>query len=649
MKIYGINSVNTRNIGFERKLTKQEEVDYKNNAIQPALNYLGTEEVAMILHGTCYPEAKKDIGVGSPYGKVASQLIPFEILHGFNSNQLGPVGVINNVQQISPYKSTVSTRNYLFLDFSELTKDKYANILPEEALEVFNKPNQKKHNYAYSDFNEAFANYEYCIKLALNNFEQKVKEKDPTALEMAEDYSDFKYNKGQSLQNEAIFNILAKNYGTDDFSTWKEIDRNLATATETRNAEQIKRLVQIAQRSHNDIETYKFGQFLIEKQVKENTNLRKDLGFKYISDFLVGVSKSDEWANQDIFLKDYRMGCPYGGEYGPQLWNLPVLDPKKLFNSDGSIGPAGKFLKEKLNFALDNFDNVRIDHALGLIDPYIYDKNSIKIIDKKLDMKRFRGDNISNMPEIDPNGNFKRVLNEIILPTMEEHGLYKNDPVWEDLVTETPTFNEIYHHKNHIPGITQLEYRRGENYRHTQNWGLVGSHDSEPATQMIKKDWVRNGDAWNIFYLAGLLNSNPKRASQRDAFCEKIDRNDMDRIKAKFAELFLTCKKVQISFADFFGIDKRYNVAGEENNSNWKLRLNKDYEDSYYENLASEKPTALNMPEILKMAVQAKADFVNVHKAHKQGLNDDEISADNPIKVQNILDNLTKYENILKE
>ena len=123
-----IKSINT--LSFERKLTPKEEKDYRNNALKPALDYLGTQEVAMILHGTCYPQDKNDIGVGSPYGKVAVQLIPFEILHGFNSNQLGPVGVIyNNMESISPYKSTVSTRNYLFLDFSELTKDKYANIL----------------------------------------------------------------------------------------------------------------------------------------------------------------------------------------------------------------------------------------------------------------------------------------------------------------------------------------------------------------------------------------------------------------------------------------------------------------------------------------------------------------------------------------
>lgn len=336
------------------------------------------------------------------------------------------------------------------------------------------------------------------------------------------------------------------------------------------------------------------------------------------------------------------MGCPNGGEYGPQLWNIPVLDPKKLFNDDGSLGDAGLYMKKKLDASLDNFENVRIDHALGLIDPYIYDKNSVN----GNDFSHFRANNISYMPDIDPDGSYKKVLNKIILPTLAEHGIDKDYPVWEDLCTDTQTFNEIYHEKNHLPGITQLEYMRAENSQDDGDWGLVGSHDSDPATKMIKKDWVKDHDAWNIFYLAGFLNSNLKRAKYRDSFCKQIAENDSDRIKAKFAELFLTCKKIQISFADFFGIDKTYNEGGKENDTNWKLRLNKDYEDSYYKNLSSERPTALNMPEILKIAVQAKADMNALKEAQRTGKEPQE---NNSPEVENILNNLDKYEKILKE
>lgn len=643
MLVSKISNSNRTTFLFGRKLRKDEEQDYRENALQPAFDYLGTEEVAMIVHGTSYPEKAQDLGVGSPYGKAAAKFIPFEILHGFNSNQLGPIGVIRDAQHISPYKSTVSTRNYLFTDLNDLTTDKYANVLSQSDIDsMIDYTDDNGKDYAYSDFPEAFSNYKYLMKIANKNFKQKLANNDPMAQKLNEEFVQFKKEKGVDIYQDALFDVLTNEYKTMDFNKWSELDKNLIQELKNQNPKAIDRYKKITTRSKDDFETYIFGQFILDKQIKENTKLRKDLNFKYISDLLVGFSKSDEWSHQDLFLKNWRMGCPNGGEYGPQLWNIPVLDPKKLFNDDGSLGDAGLYMKKKLDASLDNFENVRIDHALGLIDPYIYDKNSVN----GNDFSHFRANNISYMPDIDPEGSYKKVLNKIILPTLAEHGIDKDYPVWEDLCTDTQTFNEIYHEKNHLPGITQLEYMRAENSQDDGDWGLVGSHDSDPATKMIKKDWVKDHDAWNIFYLAGFLNSNPKRAKYRDSFCKQIAENDSDRIKAKFAELFLTCKKIQISFADFFGIDKTYNEGGKENDTNWKLRLSKDYEDSYYKNLSSERPTALNMPEILKIAVQAKADMNALKEAQRTGKEPQE---NNSPEVENILNNLDKYEKILKE
>lgn len=643
MLVSKISNSNRTTFLFGRKLIKDEEQDYRENALQPAFDYLGTEEVAMIVHGTSYPEKAQDLGVGSPYGKAAAKFIPFEILHGFNSNQLGPIGVIRDAQHISPYKSTVSTRNYLFTDLNDLTTDKYANVLSQSDIDsMIDYTDDNGKDYAYSDFPEAFSNYKYLMKIANKNFKQKLANNDPMAQKLNEEFVQFKKEKGVDIYQDALFDVLTNEYKTMNFNKWSELDKNLIQELKNQNPKAIDRYKKITTRSKDDFETYIFGQFILDKQIKENTKLRKDLNFKYISDLLVGFSKSDEWSHQDLFLKNWRMGCPNGGEYGPQLWNIPVLDPKKLFNDDGSLGDAGLYMKKKLDASLDNFENVRIDHALGLIDPYIYDKNSVN----GNDFSHFRANNISYMPDIDPDGSYKKVLNKIILPTLAEHGIDKDYPVWEDLCTDTQTFNEIYHEKNHLPGITQLEYMRAENSQDDGDWGLVGSHDSDPATKMIKKDWVKDHDAWNIFYLAGFLNSNPKRAKYRDSFCKQIAENDSDRIKAKFAELFLTCKKIQISFADFFGINKTYNEGGKENDTNWKLRLNKDYEDSYYKNLSSERPTALNMPEILKIAVQAKADMNALKEAQRTGKEPQE---NNSPEVENILNNLDKYEKILKE
>ena len=57
VNIYSTNTTNKYNKvpTFTRKLQPQEEADYNKNAIGAALDYLGTQSLAMILHGSCNP------------------------------------------------------------------------------------------------------------------------------------------------------------------------------------------------------------------------------------------------------------------------------------------------------------------------------------------------------------------------------------------------------------------------------------------------------------------------------------------------------------------------------------------------------------------------------------------------------------------
>lgn len=630
MRISRINNYSFNRVNFGRKLTNDEKQDYNYNGIEPALDYLGTKEVAMIIHGTSYPANTHDIGVGTPYGKSAQKLMAFEYLHGFNSNQLGPIGELNSVKEYSPYKSSVGTKNYLFIDFDKLTTKEYGNLLNDsfdlDSVTGKTKPDGK--NYANSNFPEAFANCDYLLKTAYKKYREEIEThrfcEIPDIYNLYKEQQEFEQKNHEELENASLFHVLKNHYGTDDFSKWSEVDKNLIL--NKKDSETIGRIAHLNRLYWDEMCVYRFGQFILDKQIKENTKLRNEIGFKYISDMLVGFSPADEWAHQDLFLKNYRMGCPYGGPNGGiQRWNVPVLDPQKLFNKDGSIGKAGLYLKAKLDDALTNFENVRIDHVLGLVDPFIYSKDG------------YRQGNINNMPDIDPDKNYQKILNKIILPALEEHGIDKDTPVWEDLVTETPIFTKIYYRDNKLPGITPLEYKKGEYYKGSKNWALVGSHDSDPAHKMIKKDWVRANEAWNPMYLAGVLNA----AHDSSEYCKKIAKDDAERVKAKFAELFMMGEKVQVSFADFFGINRTYNEGGhDENPDNWKLRLNQDFEDAYYKNLSSKNPTAINMPEVLKLAVQGKAEMKIA-----QGENPDKVWKE----TEQTLFVLDKYAKILKE
>ena len=159
--------------------------------------------------------------------------------------------------------------------------------------------------------------------------------------------------------------------------------------------------------------------------------------------------------------------------------------------------------------------------------------------------------------------------------------------------------------------------------------------------------YTKGTPAWNIDYLAGYLNIDDGRdniGKIRNELKNTLNTNDRALVRAKFAEL-MTTPKFQISFADILGItDATYNMGGTNRKENWKERISADFLDKYYENLASENPTALNIPELLKQALQAKIDMRVMQSDDR-----DRTRAELNKKYTPLLNDLQKYADILKE
>ena len=85
-------------------------------------------------------------------------------------------------------------------------------------------------------------------------------------------------------------------------------------------------------------------------------------------------------------------------------------------------------------------------------------------------------------------------------------------------------------------------------------------------------------------------------------------------------------------------------MGGTNRKENWKERISADFLDKYYENLASENPTALNIPELLKQALQAKIDMRVMQSDDR-----DRTRAELNKKYTPLLNDLQKYADILKE
>ena len=666
MHVLGINKI----IAFQRRPKPQEETGLRAT-INKTYDVMGTKNRIVITHGSCFPAIGRNTYIGSPYGKAAKEYIKFLMLYGFNGNQLGPGGELEideNGVYPAPYSSSAFAKNRLFIDLEELTNSKYGNILSKNTyFNVTALPDITDTNYDESNFNEALKTYNTALSESFNNFKIKLKNGQPEVIKLNQEFQKFLLKHNERLTNEGIFKILSKHYGTDEFEKWSnELDRDLIKEIENQNPNAIKRYSDILRYNNKEIEQYKFEQFIATKQIKENKNWRDNNNFKYFNDLLVGCSKMDYWRCRNAFIDGYQLGVPQGEDSNPQIWHLPVLNPRKLFTADG-LGVAGQFLKDKLDFALEFSENIRIDHVMGLIEPFVIKNSSLELDENKNPINnphtnKINGQYMSqiyldNGEKLDDyknyscdyiysNGNktyHSNIMNKIVLPTLKEHGINPKDAIWEDVCSQPEAFHKVFYEDLKLPGLSQTEWSKVES-EPKENWKMLGSHDSIPAHNMIKRAWTKNSDAWNPLYLAGYLNMDNKRAAERDKFCDKIASDEKELVKAKFAEL-LTSDKFQISFADLFGItDTIYNKAGTRNNTNWKERISPDFLDKYYENLSSDNPTAINIPEVLKISLQAKIDMSVANSP-----NPDKTRHKLNAKYQTLLNELEKYANILKE
>lgn len=662
MQVTGINTA----VNFQRKPTKKEEVELKTT-INKAYELIGAKERVVITHGSCFPSGYKNTGIGSPYSKTANEYIKFLSLYGFNGIQLGPVGLLEKGTN-SPYKSSAFAKNRLFIDLEKLTTKDYDNILSTKTYKkVTTTPLLSKNNYTMSDFKKANKTYNIALKEAYNNFQNNIEI--GKSQELKSEYNNFLKYHNKRLTEEGVFRVLSNKYDTDDYSKWSNNeDINLISNIQNGDAKAEKLFYELYLENIEQINQYKFEQFLAVKQIKENKEIRDKIGFKYINDLLAGCSKMDTWRYKDAFLEDWEMGAQEWNGVS-QRWHIPVIDPKKIFiNGDYDLNIGGKFLKEKIDFALEFYENIRVDHVMGLVEPYIMSKHAqdsdfiaypsyLKNKDIEKYISELKNPDNPN-EEYDLYWDYPKLLEKLVLPTFMEHGLDKNDPMWEDICTWPDRFKKVYNELD-LPKTGNLDWSRASDLlpKEPNNWFILGNHDNIPVMNYMRRtaklnngeivEYTRKQPSWNVKYLSEYLNQDYTRENIEEIkqnLEDLYNKDDIAITKAKFA-ILLTTPKFQISFDDLLGItDVIYNVPGKELPQNWKARISADYEDKYYQNLSSDNPTALNVPELLHTALQGKIDILvkehNFDESYKSQIYEE---------YQPVLDKLQHFAEILKE
>ncbi len=608
--------------------------EYKQ-IVSDALKVLGKKHMALICHGVSFPSLNgENTGFGTYNSNAAKKLFEF-VGNMFNVIQLGPNGKTKSSDP-SPYTGTVFSQNPLFIDLKSLTESKYHKLLSLETFNNIVENNPKKGTnraaYAYvteaykKAFNEIYKNY---LKLNDKNFKKE--------------FENFKKENAYWLDTDALYEALSIENNSEYWPKWKnELDKNLFYKADKKEAE--KRIDEINKKYKDVIEEYKLIQFILAKQAQETKEYTKRNGLKMIADRQVAFSDRDCWAYQSLFLDGWSLGCPpdYFSKDG-QAWDFNVMDPEKLFNPDGTLGKGGELLKKLyLKMFKENPGGVRIDHTVGLIDPWVYKKGS----KPKVEEGAGRLYSSPNHPELskysiissdDTDSNFKpdeekwvrklsdeqiklygRMIEKIVIQSAIEAGLDKSAIVAEDLGTLTYPVVRVME-KYGLAGMKLVQFVIATEEDHpyrcknivSNSWAMTGTHDNRPIRLWAKDMINTEADTPHVNNLMADLYSE---FDGQDMIRHKLYTDDKFLAFSKLVEVFASkAENIQIFFTDFFGLQETYNVPGTSGDKNWSLRIPDNFEEVYYNNLQNFE--ALNLPLALSYAIKARGrEFANQHK-----------------------------------
>ena len=597
------------------------------DVIRKALKALNKKNFAIIIHSGSFPAASgENTGFGSINSNGGREVIDYA--SGiFNAIQLGPAGKTKSCDS-SPYTGTIFSGNPLFIDLKQLTTDEWNNILSVETYnEIVNgNPNKDVNKTAYSYI---YKRQNEALEEAWNNFK---KVDNP---QLKKEFESYKLENDYWLDKDSLYEALSIEHGNDYWPLWEsETDKNLFNPKS--NEEKIefsKRINEISKKYENEIEQYKFIQFVLNKQNEKTREYAKEKNIKMIADRQVAFSDRDTWAYQSLFLDGWMLGCPpdYFSKDG-QAWGFPVMNPDRMYNDDGSLDEGGILLKNlyKKMFR-ENPGGVRIDHIVGLIDPWVYKAGKKPRIDQGAgrlysspehpELSRFaiaRMEDLDMELEADKEKRVKtlskeqihkygRLIEKIVIAAAEEEGLDKDAIVCEDLGTLTNPVAEVMKEYG-LQGMRLTQFVVPEKPLHPYRccnidercWAMVGTHDNEPI-KMWADSMVNTHEGY--LHVKNLVDDLFAECDNKDEIITNMTKDAEFLAQTKLVEIFASkAENIQIFFTDFFKIYDVYNRPGTSGDENWILRLPDNFKEIH----------PINLANILKLAIIARGhEFAN--------------------------------------
>ena len=448
-------------INFQRRLKPKEEGEY-SAVLKEAKEKVGNKGKSILIVPTSsLPQEKQNnTGVGTLNTQESEKFFDFAKKYwGINEVQIQPVGQYHGWNGKYPIYSGTSMDlgNHMIDIKSHCTKEEFEELV---------KANNDCRTVNYPNIVEKYSKQEEILR--------KVYAREKLNSEFAK----FKAENSKMLEPKALYRALAEINHTHNYKFWNETDKNLYSLPKV---ERDKRIAEVYKLKENEIDFYKFKQFLAENDLKKAKEKLNQKGLKLDGDMICGLSFDEVWSHPNAFLKGQIM-----------KWDLPAL------NLDSK--EAEQLIREKVNVYAKRFDGLRIDAAWTYVEPLNkdYGDKILNIIDDEV--KKVKGADFD----------LHNVMHEFAA-SAEDFNIYKNGELRPYIKDRVQIYTSDWLSEDWGSNKSFLE--RGwkpENF-------VVGAtnHDSEP----IK---IKEAQAEVLSKILGI----PK---------DKL-MNESEFIKAKFAE-----------------------------------------------------------------------------------------------------------------
>jgi 4-alpha-glucanotransferase len=560
-------------------------------AIHAALRALGKTHLVLAVHDVSLPAADDDLGRGSLYSEAGRGFLRFARALGFTGVQLGPQGRTTPANA-SPYDSMMFSRDPPALSFAQL--------LPAANLRPLTGDVGEKSDPAGA---HARAERALATLTATGKF--------------ANEADEFAQANAAWLARDATYAALAAEFGGEDWRAWPaNID-----------------VTDIVSRQKNVISRYRLAQMLLARQHEATHAYARSLGLKLYGDMQIGISHQDSYWLRPLFLAGYKMGAP-PSRTNPegQPWNYPVFDPA---HHAGEAGVLGELRADRM---LAMYDGLRIDHPHGLVDAWVYRDDDARgpLAAVQSGARLFSSPDLPDHPRLQAfaiarpdeldralprhHDDWVRTLDAAqvsryavlfnrILARVHARGRDNDDLMCEVLSTWPYPLRRVMNREDlGRLVVTQKaavddprDVYRSDNAG-ARDWIMVGNHDTQPIRRVVER-WRGTAEAEKR---AQFLSERLHVANEeRNDFVRTLMTSEGEMVNAMFAELFASrASHVSIFFADVFGYRDIYNAPGTVSDENWRLRIARNYEDRYANDMND--LDALNLPRALILALESQ-------------------------------------------